>query len=445
MIDIKLIRYSPDLIKEGLKKRDVIIDIDKILELDKRKRHIIQELEEIRAEQNKRSKEIVKSSSSIIARLKKLKEKAQILEKELKFVNDELDVLLYKIPNIPLPDVPVGKDERDNVILYEVGIDGVKTGIGESKKRKFSFRPKAHFQIGKETGIIDTEKAGIVSGPRFGYLKGLGAMLELALINFVFNKLTNKNWISKVIKKNNLKTKIKEFIPIFPPVMVKENSMKAMGYIDTENDREERYFLEKDKLFLVGTSEQSIGPFHQNDVFEQNDLPVRYLGFSSCFRREAGSYGKDVRGIMRVHQFDKLEMFSYVQPEESINEHNLMLKIEEELLQELKIPYRVVKICTGDLSRPSAATYDIEAYFPGLNQYKETHSTSNTTDFQARRLNIRYKFKKNKFQKLEFVHMLNGTAIAIGRMILAILENYQKKDGKVEIPSALRKFNPLNK
>ena len=212
--------------------------------------------------------------------------------------------------------------------------------------------------------------------------------------------------------------------------------MKGMGYIDTEVDREERYFFEKDKQYLVGTSEQTVGPMHSGEIFEKKDLPLRYISFSSCFRREAGSYGKDVRGVMRVHQFNKLEMFSYSKPEDSVSEHKLFLAIEEELMKELALPYRVIHLSTGDLARPSASTFDIETWLPGLGEYKETHSVSNTTDFQSRRLNIRMRSKNGE---LEFVHMLNGTVFS-ERPILAILENYQQKDGSIKIPKALKKY-----
>jgi seryl-tRNA synthetase len=222
-----------------------------------------------------------------------------------------------------------------------------------------------------------------------------------------------------------------------PPVLIIPEMMKKMGYIDTEEDKKERYFLEKDNLYLVGTAEQSIGPMHSGEVFKQKDLPRRYVGFSSCFREEAGSYGRDTRGILRVHQFDKIEMFSFTKPEDSVKEHKFFLSLEEKLMQKLKIPYQVVQIVSGDLGIPVASKYDIEAWMPGQDKYRETHSTSNCTDFQARRLNIRY---KDKFGKFNFVHTINGTAFAIGRTIIAILENYQRRDGKVEIPKVLQKY-----
>ena len=403
MLDIKLIRQNPEEVKEGLKKRNFDVGIiDKILGLDERRRHVLKELEEGRAEINKKSKE--KPSPEEIENLKKIKEEIKVLEGNLESVEKNLNEKLYQLPNLPLPDVPV-----DDEILYEVG-----------KKPRFNFEPKKHYEIGESLGIIDTERAAKVSGSRFGYLMGQAVLLEFALINFALKKLIKKG-----------------FKPIIPPVLINEEMMKGMGYIDTEADREERYYFEKDKQYLVGTSEQAIGPMHSDEIFEEKNLPVRYVAFSSCFRREAGSYGKDVRGIMRVHQFDKLEMFSYARPEDSEAEHKFILKAQEELVKDLKLAYRVVYLSTGDLSRPSAATFDIETWFPGLDEYKETHSASNTTDFQSRRLNIRLRRKNGD---LEFVHMLNGTAFAIGRTILAILENYQQKDGSIKIPKALKKY-----
>lgn len=408
MLDIRLIKQSPEEVKEGLKKRSFDIGlIDKILSLDERRRRILKELEEGRAETNKKSKTM--PSPAEIEELKKLKEKIKVLESELEVIENELNEKMEQLPNLPLPDVPVGKDEKDNKILYEVG-----------KKPSFKFEPKKHYELGESLNIIDTERAAKVSGSRFGYLKGQAALLEFALLNFAIKKLVKKG-----------------FMPIIPPVLIKEEMMKGMGYIDTEADREERYFLEKDKQYLVGTSEQSIGPMYAGEIFEEKDLPLRFAAFSSCFRREAGSYGKDVRGIMRVHQFDKLELFSYSRPEDSVEEHKFLLAVQEELVKGLGLAYRVVQLSTGDLARPSAATFDIETWFPGLGEYKETHSCSNTTDFQSRRLNIRLRRKNGD---LEFVHMLNGTAMAMSRIPIAILENYQQKDGSVKIPKTLKKY-----
>ncbi len=417
MLDIKFIRENPNKVKEACKKRQVKVDIDKLLKVDKEKRENLQKIEEIRAEKNKASKKIAttkdkKEKQKIISEMQKLDKKGDKIEKDLKSLESEFQDLMYKIPNLSLDDVPAGKEEKDNVIMRQIG-----------EKTKFSFKPKDYLEIAEKLDLIDMKRAAKVSGSRFGYLKNEAVLIEFALINFAFEKLIKGG-----------------FIPVIPPVLIKPETMRAMGYIDTEEDLAERYFFKKDNLFLIGTSEQSVGPMHQDEIFQEKELPKRYISFSTCFREEAGSYGKDTRGILRVHQFDKLEMLSFCRPEESDKEHKFLLKIEEELMQSLKLPYRVVNTCVGDLARPAAAKYDIEAWMPSENRYRGTHSTSNCTDFQARRLNIRYRNKKGE---VNFVHTLNGTAFAIGRTLIAIIENYQQKDGSVKMPDALQKYLPF--
>jgi len=412
MLDIKFIRENPEKVQRGCEKKQVKINIDKLLEVDKRKREVLQALEDIRAQKNQASKQIPgmknnKEKEKIILQMRELDRNHDRINESLKKIDLKFNQLMKEIPNLPLEEVPEGKDEKENVVLRKV-----------AEPRKFDFKPKDHLEIGEKLNLIDVKRAAKTSGTRFGFLKGQAALLEFALINF------------------GLELLIKEgFIPVLPPVLMKPEMMEAMGYV--ERGGEEIYFLEKDNLFLVGTSEQIIGPMHAGEVFEENELPKRYVGFSSCFRREAGSYGKDTRGIFRVHQFDKLEMFSFTLPEKSKEEHQLMLSLEEKLMQALKIPYQIVQICAGDLGDPAAAKYDIEAWIPSQKKYRETHSTSNCTDFQARRLNIRY---KDGVGRLNFVHTLNGTALAMGRIIIAILENYQQKDGTVLLPEALQKY-----
>ncbi len=410
MLDIKFIRENPEKVKEGLRKKRVKTDVGRLLELDEKKRNLIREMDELRAEQNKLSSEEAAKDEKNREAAKKLKSEIEDLEYTFREVSDDFDKLMGELPNLPLGDVPEGKDESENVVLRE-----------EGERPKFKFQPKDYLEIAQNLDLIDIERAGKVSGTRFGYLKNEAVLLEFALVQLAFEVLIKEG-----------------FIPVVPPVLIKPESMREMGYIDTEADKEERYFLEKDNLYLVGTSEQSIGPMHKGEILEEKELPKRYAAFSTCFRREAGSYGKDTKGILRVHQFDKVEMFGFCKPEDSKKEHQSLLSMEEKLMQVLKLPYRVVQLCAGDLSRPSAATYDVEAWMPGQNEYRETHSTSNTTDFQARRLNIRY--KNSKTGKNDFVHTLNGTAFAVGRMIIAILENCQQADGSVEIPEVLQKY-----
>lgn len=415
MLDINLIRKQSEKIKEGIKKKGADVSlVDKVLEMDEKRRSLLQEIERVRAKKNIAEKKIVKEKDKekVMKVLKEAKIFLATKEKEFEQLQEEYERAIALIPNPPLDYVPEGKDDRENIVIRQ-----------EGKKPKFNFRPQDYLSIGEKLDIIDTKRASKISGSRFGILKRGAAILEIALVKFIFDKLTKKG-----------------FIPLIPPVLIKPRPFWGMGYLD--RGAEEVYYLPKDELYLVGTSEQIIGPMHMDEIFKEEDLPCRYAAFSSCFRREAGSYGKDTKGILRVHQFDKIEMFIFCKPEDSIKEHNFLLSIEEEIMRDLKIPYQVLQICSGDLGDPAAAKYDIEAWLPGQNngkgQYRETHSTSNCTDFQARRLNIKY--KNNTTGKNELVHTLNGTASAIGRMIIAIIENYQTKDGKVKIPKALLRY-----
>ncbi|MFC1700546.1 serine--tRNA ligase [Patescibacteria group bacterium] len=399
MLDIKFIRENIDKIKDGCRKKQVNCDVDLLLEVDKKRRELLQKVEALKSEKNKLGRDDKEKAKEIKISIKKI-------EPELEAVEKEFNNLMREIPNMPLDDVIEGKNDNDNKVLREQG-----------EKPKFDFEPKDYLEIAEKLDIIDVERAAKVSGTRFGYLKDEAVLLEFALAQLALNV-----------------TKEYGFRPVIPPVMLKEKAMRGMGYLDRGKD--EVYFLEKDGLYLVGTSEQSIGAMYMNEVFEEEILPLRYIGFSTCFRREAGAYGKDTKGILRVHQFDKLEMFSFCHPDKSKEEHTLFLEIEEKLMKLLKIPYRVINICSGDLGDPAAKKWDIEAWMPSSNEYRETHSTSNCTDWQARRLDIRYRGKDG----LKFVHTVNGTAFAIGRIIIAIIENYQQEDGSIRIPEVLQKY-----
>ncbi|MBU0670557.1 serine--tRNA ligase, partial [Patescibacteria group bacterium] len=342
-----------------------------------------------------------------IAFMKKIADEVKDLGHLLKEKEGEVNKLVMQIPNPALEDVPVGKTEEANEVMRTVG-----------EKPNFDFKPKPYMEIATKLDIIDTERAAKVSGTRFGYLKGEAVRLEFALVGYAMKTLEEEG-----------------FIPVIPPVLVKEESMAAMGFM--ERGKDDIYHTEPDNLYLTGTSEQSLGPMHMDEILDEKNLPLKYAGYSPCFRREAGSYGKDTKGILRVHQFDKVEMFVFSKPEESNQIHEQLLAIEEKLVQGLKLPYQVVKICTGDLGDPAARKYDIETWIPSENKYRETHSTSTCTDFQARRLNTRYKTKDGKNA---YVHTLNGTAFAIGRMLIAIIENNQKKDGTFDVPDILKKY-----
>lgn len=421
MLDIKFIRENLELVKKATKSKGIDPTlVDKLLELDSKRRVVIQKAQELLTERNKIAKDQAiklasetlkkeehKVTTDIIKRAVEIKDAIKKQKQEEETIENDYRKLLLQIPNPPTDDVKTGKDETENEVLRKWG-----------EQTKFDFTPKDHLVLGEALGIIDVERAAKVSGARFSYLRGDAVLLEFALVQFA------------------LKTLIKEgFLPVIPPVLIKTEMMKGMGYMEHGGD-EQMYIFDKDGLVLVGTSEQSLGPQHANEILDVKKLPLRYMGFSTCFRREAGTYGKDTRGIIRVHQFDKVEMFSFVKPEDGDKEHEFLLSIEEKLLQALKIPYQVVKMCSGDLGVPAARKYDLEAWMPGQEKYREVTSTSTTTDFQSRRLNIKYR----EGDKADFVHTLNGTALAIGRTIVAILENYQQKDGSVVVPEVLQDF-----
>lgn len=408
MLDINFIRENPKKVKEGVNKKgyDPKI-IDRVLKVDEARRQLIAEVDKWRQARNKLKKGETKKG-------KRIKEMLRRLEPDLRSVEKESESLLAEIPNMPADDVPEGKDESENVEMKKWG-----------KPKKLSFKTKDYQELGELLDVIDVKTASKVSGTRFGYLKNEAVQLEFALVQFA------------------LETLVKEgFIPVVPPIMIKDEMMKGMGYLE-HGGEDQAYYLDKDKLYLVGTAEQSIGPMYAGEIFEVKDLPQRYLGFSTCLRREAGTYGKDTKGIFRVHQFDKMEMFSFIKPQPKADEkeHDYLLSLEEKLVKALEIPYQITKMCTGDLGHPTARKYDLNCWFPAEKRYQETHSTSTTTDYQARRLNIKYREKG----KTDFVHTLNGTAFAIGRIILAILENYQQKDGSVEVPKALQKYTGFKK
>lgn len=404
MLDINYIRENPEKVKQGVAKKQYDISlVDKVLELDVKRRDLIQKVEELRARRNELAKEGKPSEEG-----KKIKEELKKLEPDLDQVTSEYKQVITEIPNLPLKDVPEGKDESSNRVVRKWG-----------EPPKFDFEPRDHLGIGEALGIIDVERAAKVSGTRFAYLKGDGALLEFALIQHALKILTAEG-----------------FVPVVPPVMVKPDIFRRMARL-SQADQNERYYLDQDDLYLVGSAEHTLGPLHMDETIPESKLPIRYLGFSTSFRREAGSYGKDTRGILRVHQFDKLEMETFTIPEDSVKEQDYIVSLQEKLMQSLKIPYQVVVICTGDMAGPDARQIDIESWMPGQNKYRETHTSDLMTDYQARRLNTKVQRKDGK---TEFVHMNDATAFAIGRTIIAILENYQQKDGSIIIPEVLRPY-----
>lgn len=417
MIDLKFLRDNPEKVREGAKQKGVHVDVEKILKLDEERRALLQKIETLRAKKNEAGKEIASSSAKasedkkkkLLADMKKVDAEEEELKPQLQKIEKQLEDNLMQIPNLPLPDVKVGKDSTENEILRRVGEPTV-----------FDFEPKDYLTLATQLDIIDVERAAKVSGTRFGYLKGDAALLEWALFQFAKDELLQEG-----------------FIPVIPPVLIKEQSMRGMGFLE-HGGAEDVYHLKQDDLYLIGTSEQSVGPMHAGETFKEEELPRRYFASSTCFRREAGAHGKDTRGILRVHQFNKVEMFSYVKPEDGDKEHEYLVGLQERLMQALELPYHVVRLCTGDLGKQAARTIDIETWMPSENKYRETHSCSTCVDFQSRRLNIRYKPKDGG--KPVFVHTLNGTAFSMNRPIIAIIENYQQKDGSMVVPKVLQQY-----
>lgn len=428
MLDIHFIREHPEEVEAGIAAKGVTIDVHALLDVDARRRAALAKVEDLRAAKNKASATIAKASpderARLIAEAKGYDGELARAATALARLAEEYDTLMLQLPNLPAPDVKVGKDERDNETLKTVGwLTEGGYGEGGGPREAALFEPKDATELGKALGIVDTERAAKVAGTRFGYLVGAAPLVEFALVRYALDRLLKDG-----------------FTPLIPPVLVKAPVMAGMGYL-ARGGEDETYRFTKgdDDLFLVGTSEQSVVPMHAGEILDLTSLPLRYAAFSTCFRREAGSYGKDTKGILRVHQFDKLEMVSFCAPGESDLEHDFLRGVEEDLVAGLKLPYRVIKQCTGDLGDPAARTYDIETWMPGQGRYRETHSTSNTTDFQARRLDIKY---RDADGKTGYAHVLNGTAFAIGRMLIAILENGQNEDGSVDMPEALLPYLP---
>jgi seryl-tRNA synthetase len=414
MIDPQLLKTNIEAIEENLRKRDLDIDLDKLKLLDESRRALKFESEKLRAEQKKLGKEIASASEKekviLLEKAEKISDKVKSLSEETQQKDEEFFDAWIKIPNIVSSSSPVGKTDEDNKEIKKVG---------EPKNIK---NPMTHLEIGENLGLIDVERASKISGSRFSYLFGDLVKIQFNLVSYTLNKLSEKG-----------------FNPTIPPVLVRENALFGTGFFPDDSDQV--YEVQNDDLFLVGTSEVSLAALHTDEIIDMNNLPLRYAGYSTCFRREAGTYGKDTSGIFRVHQFDKVEMFSFCDPEKSNEEHEQILAIEEEILKDLEIPYRVVDVCTGDLGASAAKKYDIEAWIPSQKKYREVTSCSNTTDFQARRLNMRTKNENGN----TILHTLNGTALAVGRILIALLENNQNSDGSVTFSDDLGKILGVNK
>jgi seryl-tRNA synthetase len=424
MLDIRFIRENAGIVAEKSRQKGYDVNIDKLLAVDDNRRKLLAEIEKVRAERNELADTLKagQPDAQSIERGKKLKEALGQLEAQLQPVENEFQMLLKAIPNIPADDVPVGASEEENVVAKEWG-----------EKPRFDFAPKTHWELAESRGLIDKERAAKVSGSRFAYIKGDLVRLQLAIVQFVIESLTNEETLKKIIQDAGLQeVSSKPFTPVLPPLMIRTEVFDAMDRLEP---REDRYKVgaDEDNLWLQGSAEHTLGPMYMNETIEEKDLPLRFLGYATSFRREAGTYGKDTEGIIRMHQFDKLEMESFTKPEDGMREHLLMVAIQEYLLQQLKIPYRVLQKCTADIGKPNARGIDLEAWLPGAGIYKETHTADYMTDYQARRLQTRIKDQG-------LVHTNDATAFALGRTLVAIIENYQKADGTIEVPEVLRGY-----
>lgn len=416
MLDVKRVRENFDSVKAAVERRGKgDFGIDNVLKLDTRRRELLAEVERLKNKQNTASREVPKlkregeDTSALFAEMKELSSKIKTLDAEVSKVEDELHNELLNVPNTPNPDVPEGVDDTENLEMRKFG-----------EPTEFSFEPKAHWDIGTNLDILDFERASKISGARFTVYKGIGAKLERAVINFMLD----------------LHTEEQGYTEILPPFMANRDAMTGTGQLPKFED--DMFYVPAKDLFLIPTAEVPVTNLHSNEIIEPEDMPVYYTAYTPCFRKEAGSAGRDTRGLIRQHQFNKVEMVKFVNPDNSYEELDKLTHDAEEILQRLGIPYRVVRLCTGDLGFSSAMTYDIEVWMPSYSRYVEISSCSNFEDYQARRANIR--FRREKKAKPEFVHTLNGSGLAVGRTVAAILENFQQEDGSVVVPKVLRPY-----
>jgi seryl-tRNA synthetase len=424
MLDIRFIRENTELVKEKAKQKGYDVDIDQLTGFDKQRSEILQEVEDLRRQRNELAEKGKNGppTEENITKGREIKEQLANLDHKLASIEKEFNILLRKVPNIPLEVVPVGASEDENVVIREWG-----------NKPQFDFDIKSHWQIAEARGLIDKERAAKVAGSRFAYIKGDLVRLQFALVQFGLDTLTNEQVIKKIIQENDIKTTTKPFIPVLPPAMARTEIYQATYRLDKE---EITYKLESDDLWLNASAEHTLVPMYTKETLDKDDLPLRFVGYTTAFRREAGTYGKDMEGIIRQHQFDKLEMESFSRPEDGLSEHLLMVAMQEYLMQQLKVPYRVLEKCTADIGFANAKGVDIEVWLPGQNKYRETHTADFMTDFQARSLQTRVKLDVDT----KYVHTNDATAFAMGRTMVAIIENYQNADGTIRIPDVLQPY-----
>lgn len=429
MIDIRILREQPAVVKAAAKHKNASIssdDIDHLIELDGRRRELLGKIENVRRERNEFSDGLRKGkpTEDQLATGRELKDRLAQLEGEYAGLDEEFMRLFKLLPNLPIDDVPVGKTEAENVVVKTVG-----------EKPDFDFEPKNHWQLGELHGWIDKERAAKVAGSRFAYLKGGLVRLQMAMVNFAMDVLGDEAVLKRIAEDAGLGGQVstKPFIPVMPPAMVRTEVYEATGRLDAQAVT---YKLEDDDLWLNASAEHSLCPMYMNEIISEAELPVRYVGYATSFRREAGTYGKDMEGILRMHQFDKLELESFSTPEQGLNEHLFMVAIQEYLMSELKLPYQVIMKCTADIGKPNARGVDIDTWLPGQDKYRETHTADYMTDYQARRLQTRVRRASGE---VELVHTNDATALSM-RPLIAVLENCQQADGSVRVPQVLVKY-----
>ena len=427
MLDIQFIRDNPELVAEKAKQKGYPVDIAKLLQLDGERRELMAAVEELRQKRNENASKIQASSGKpdvdVIAEGRQIKLELSEREGYLTETDGQFTALLKMVPNMPTDDVPVGASEEENVVVYEKG-----------EKPQFDFEPKNHAEIAEARGWLDKERAAKVSGSRFAYIKGDLVKLQLGLLNWITDFLTDEAVLSHIAEHAGLTgVSTKPFTPVLPPLMLKTDIYDAMDRLEPRDDR---YKIEDEELWLQGSAEHVLGSMHADEVLAEDRLPVRYLGFATSFRKEAGTYGKDMEGIIRMHQFDKLEMESLTAAADGPKEHEFLIAIQEYILQQLKLPYHKLRKCTYDIGKPNASGVDMEVWLPGQQKYRETHTADYMTDYQARRLKTRTK----QGDALGLVHTNDATALAMGRGMVAIIENYQTADGKVVVPDVLRPY-----
>ena len=427
MLDINYIRDNRQKVEDAIKNKGYTIDLDEILQLDDARKELSQKTDILRQERNQISSQMKNGQpdQALISRGKEIKQELSSLEEKLSSVESDFLAKLKTVPNVPCDDVPVGLSEDENEVAEVCG-----------EPTKFNFEPKNHYEIGQARGWIDKERASKVTGARFAYIKGEMVSLQMAIVNFVMNSLSDEGVIKEICEANHLEhISTKPFTTVLPPLMLRTEMYDAMDRLEPRDDR---YKIEGEELWLQGSAEHVLGSMHAGEIFAEQDLPVRYLGYATSFRQEAGTYGKDMEGIIRMHQFDKLEMESFSTKETSREEHELFVAIQRWLIEQLRLPYRVIRKCTFDIGKPDARGIDMEVWLPGQGKYRETHTADYMTDYQSRRLNTRV--RRDETGEVELVHTNDATAFALGRIMIAVIENYQTEDMTVRVPEVLRNY-----